>query len=770
MKRLKAAAWLAVLGLVTLPAMLAAESYWEGNAARIREGEITQPGLFAASNTFPRDTRIRVTNRTNGKTEVLTVVKRIERTTNVMILVSAEAGQKLGIGSDDVVPVRIAAAGDQGLSVSSEPTEQAYSQDPDVNPSVRAPAPAAPAASSPPAIRTSPPASASPQPAAQQQNPPAEQVLARTEPPARESATPSATPAAAAAPPSATAATTPAAPAAKPNATPKPESPPPEGVATAVAAAPAAAGPAAAESPAAAEASAPLALPATTPDTEARFLERIAARTPEKRVFAPPRGADVPEPVFAEEVPAILAEATPPTTAASELPATALDAPAVSALATTATGEPKPSLVVPADREERPFVQTERPVAGSATMALEPEAPALPSKTAAPQESAFVQATQPETARSAVATVATAPLEQERPFVQTERPAPRLADAAVLPPALRPATPDEPAEPVQEQQHAFVQTEQPVAQPPRTALALVPATPVAPSERPREEALAAAQPAEPERAGATAPSEPPAQERPFVQTEQPRPEAIQVAVETAPPSRESATEVMSMVDSPSETPASTEIALAEATLPERGAAAGAAAETARVGRIGPIEDLSLVATLGGERVTETVVTLAATEPVPPPQKAAAAAPAAATTTTTTTTTTAAAGGTSTAPQPGRVAAPPEPAATARAPAAATATAARAPSAAEILAVAVAREGLPLDAYYLQVAAVASERLAKDLVNALGRNYPSYVIPPDAAERSVYRVLVGPLAADERGAVLSQFRTGGYADAFIRYLN
>jgi len=143
MKRLKAAAWLAVLGLVTLPATLAAESYWEGNAARIRDGEITQPGLLAASNTFPRNTRIRVTNRANGKSEILTVVKRIERTTSVMILVSAEAGQKLGIGADEVVPVRIAVTGEQGLPVDTEAIELPNSRDPDVNPAVRAPATAA---------------------------------------------------------------------------------------------------------------------------------------------------------------------------------------------------------------------------------------------------------------------------------------------------------------------------------------------------------------------------------------------------------------------------------------------------------------------------------------------------------------------------------------------------------------------------------------------------------------------------------------------------
>ncbi|MBF8287582.1 MAG: hypothetical protein HW381_690, partial [Candidatus Rokubacteria bacterium] len=50
MDRLKAAAILAVVGLLLLPGILAAETFWEGNAARIREGEISETGLLAASN------------------------------------------------------------------------------------------------------------------------------------------------------------------------------------------------------------------------------------------------------------------------------------------------------------------------------------------------------------------------------------------------------------------------------------------------------------------------------------------------------------------------------------------------------------------------------------------------------------------------------------------------------------------------------------------------------------------------------------------------
>ena len=202
-----------------------------------------------------------------------------------------------------------------------------------------------------------------------------------------------------------------------------------------------------------------------------------------------------------------------------------------------------------------------------------------------------------------------------------------------------------------------------------------------------------------------------------------------------------------MVDSPSVTEASPST-LTETSLP---AAPGAGAATeGRLERVGTVDSTGAVASLGtagSERAPQTIVSLTPAEPVPPPRREGEAAAGAGS---------AGAAGT---------------AGTAAAPVSATGVAgAGRNTPAGLLAQALSRQGLPLNAYYLQVAAVASEKVARDLAARLGSTYPSLVVPPNAAERSEYRVLVGPLGDDERGAVLYQIRSGGYKDAYLRYLN
>jgi cell division protein FtsN len=85
----------------------------------------------------------------------------------------------------------------------------------------------------------------------------------------------------------------------------------------------------------------------------------------------------------------------------------------------------------------------------------------------------------------------------------------------------------------------------------------------------------------------------------------------------------------------------------------------------------------------------------------------------------------------------------------------------------------ARSNLPLvgklssGAYYLQVGAFSSPRSAKGAIDVLDQDYPIAVVPVESAERTVYRLFVGPLNEDERGTMLYWFRARGYKDAFIR---
>jgi hypothetical protein len=70
-------------------------------------------------------------------------------------------------------------------------------------------------------------------------------------------------------------------------------------------------------------------------------------------------------------------------------------------------------------------------------------------------------------------------------------------------------------------------------------------------------------------------------------------------------------------------------------------------------------------------------------------------------------------------------------------------------------------------YYLQVGAYSTPASAREAVEQLRPQYPTEVLADGGDERTLYRVLVGPLNEDERGSVLYFVRAMGYRDAFIR---
>jgi hypothetical protein len=68
-------------------------------------------------------------------------------------------------------------------------------------------------------------------------------------------------------------------------------------------------------------------------------------------------------------------------------------------------------------------------------------------------------------------------------------------------------------------------------------------------------------------------------------------------------------------------------------------------------------------------------------------------------------------------------------------------------------------------YYVQIATFSSAESVQAVAVKFGEKYPLVQIVNDAAKSS--QVLVGPLTADEYGAVLAHFREYGYKDAFLR---
>ena len=76
-------------------------------------------------------------------------------------------------------------------------------------------------------------------------------------------------------------------------------------------------------------------------------------------------------------------------------------------------------------------------------------------------------------------------------------------------------------------------------------------------------------------------------------------------------------------------------------------------------------------------------------------------------------------------------------------------------------------GLEQGKYYIQLGAYNRAELVETEINRIDRSYPMAVQMSENSEKSVYRILLGPLNSGESGAVLQRFRSIGYKDAFLR---
>jgi cell division protein FtsN len=77
--------------------------------------------------------------------------------------------------------------------------------------------------------------------------------------------------------------------------------------------------------------------------------------------------------------------------------------------------------------------------------------------------------------------------------------------------------------------------------------------------------------------------------------------------------------------------------------------------------------------------------------------------------------------------------------------------------------------LPSRTYFVQLGAYSTRTLAENLAGGLTRSYSVTILPADSGGRRFYKVLVGPLNVDESGTLLYQFRSSGFKDAFIQYV-
>ena len=116
----------------TLSALFAgAESYWEGAASMSRYGEFPVNGFYGASNSFPLNSVVEVTNPSTGKKAEIIIVNKLDDN-NLFLLISKDAAEKLSIKEDEIVSVKARIV---KKFTTDESKEKDLSEDPDLNPS-----------------------------------------------------------------------------------------------------------------------------------------------------------------------------------------------------------------------------------------------------------------------------------------------------------------------------------------------------------------------------------------------------------------------------------------------------------------------------------------------------------------------------------------------------------------------------------------------------------------------------------------------------------
>ena len=106
---------LSLIFLVVCAGFLFGQNVWEGTAAVGGYNQFPREGLYAASNSFERNTVIEVTNPENGRTVEVIVVGRVSQP-GIFLTVSQDAADQLGLDADDPAQVRVQPATTGGLA------------------------------------------------------------------------------------------------------------------------------------------------------------------------------------------------------------------------------------------------------------------------------------------------------------------------------------------------------------------------------------------------------------------------------------------------------------------------------------------------------------------------------------------------------------------------------------------------------------------------------------------------------------------------------
>ncbi len=126
------AAVFVVVSLFAVP-LMSADSFWEGSITTAAYGTLPENGMYGASNAFPLNSKVVVSNPRNGKQIEVVITKRLDNPA-IFLALSGSAGAELGISRGSIVngTVLLPSSVSTGESGNSD---EVLSQDPEVNPS-----------------------------------------------------------------------------------------------------------------------------------------------------------------------------------------------------------------------------------------------------------------------------------------------------------------------------------------------------------------------------------------------------------------------------------------------------------------------------------------------------------------------------------------------------------------------------------------------------------------------------------------------------------
>ncbi len=143
-----------VCSLIATAGLAAEDWRWQGTAAPGRYGDFPETGRFAASNSFPVESRVEVENTETGERTTVFITRGLDEAGLLMVL-SPHAARELGMHDDGTAEVRVRRAERLTRPPRLRDPEAAFSRDPDRNP-LAALAPPAEEDPSPPSAEQEP--------------------------------------------------------------------------------------------------------------------------------------------------------------------------------------------------------------------------------------------------------------------------------------------------------------------------------------------------------------------------------------------------------------------------------------------------------------------------------------------------------------------------------------------------------------------------------------------------------------------------------------